>query len=245
MAGFGAGFGAFADGMSSGYMMGKQLKKDMPTDKKKDEEVRNVGTGVQHYADTHDVLGLGQSVSEMQQEQRLRDEERQRQTEAMRATLTEQQPSQQGGLGVDPSMAMGAMQSFGGGSAAGGTTGGAAGGGAVAGGGSSMGSSVAAAGPWAALAAIIAVNEKSARNGGHRRDGADYAKDLASGKVISQDMNERWAPKLGGYDNDKTGLLHDAGAGAEFLSLDFKDGFKKLADGGTAKTVLSGIKKLF
>ena len=52
-------------------------------------------------------------------------------------------------------------------------------------------------------------------------------------------------PKLGGYENDKTGLLHDAGAGAEFLSLDFKDGFKKLADGGTAKTVLSGIKKLF
>lgn len=244
MAGIGTGFGAFADGMSSGYMMGKQLKKDMPADKKKDEEFRNVGTGVQHYADTHDVLGLGPSVSEMQQEQRLRDEERQRQTEAMRETLSEQQPSQQDGLGVDPSMAMGAMQSFGGSSATG-TTGGAAGGSAAAGGGSSMGSGVAAAGPWAALAAIIAVNEKSARNGGHRRDGADYAKDLASGKVISQDMNERWAPKLGGYDNDKTGLLHDAGAGAEFLSLDFKDGFKKLADGGTAKTVLSGIKKLF
>ena len=78
----------------------------------------------------------------------------------------------------------------------------------------------------------------------HIRSVPDFM-DLASGKVLSQDVNERWVPKLGGYENDKTGLLHDAGTGAEFLSLDFKDGFKKLADGGTAKTVLSGIEKLF
>lgn len=215
MAGIGAGFGAFADGMSSGYMMGKQIKNNA-----KDDE----------------------DIAAKQREQRLRDEEeRKRQTEAMRESMT-QQPAQQSSVGMDPSMGMGAMQAFGGGS------GGAAGGGAAAGtsgGSSAAGSGVAAAGPWAALAAIIAVNEKSARNGGHRRDGADYAKDLASGKVLSQDVNERWVPKLGGYENDKTGLLHDAGAGAEFLSLDFKDGFKKLADGGTAKQVLSGIKKLF
>lgn len=212
MAGIGAGFGAFADGMSSGYMMGKQIN-----DSQSERE-----------------------IAEAQREQRLRDEEeRKRQTEAMRESMT-QQPAQQSSVGMDPSMGMGAMQAFGGGS--GGAAGGAAG---TSGGSSAAGSGVAAAGPWAALAAIIAVNEKSARNGGHRRDGADYAKDLASGKVLSQDVNERWVPKLGGYENDKTGLLHDAGAGAEFLSLDFKDGFKKLADGGTAKTVLSGIKKLF
>lgn len=215
MAGIGAGFGAFADGMSSGYMMGKQIN-----DSQSERE-----------------------IAEAQQEQRRREEEeRKRQTEAMRESMTEQQPAQQSAGGMDPSMGMGAMQAFGGGS------GGAASGGAAAGtsgGSSAAGSGVAAAGPWAALAAIIAVNEKSARNGGHRRDGADYAKDLASGKVLSQDVNERWVPKLGGYENDKTGLLHDAGAGAEFLSLDFKDGFKKLADGGTAKQVLSGIKKLF
>lgn len=214
MAGIGAGFGAFADGMSSGYMMGKQIKNNA-----KDDE----------------------DIAAKQREQRLRDEEeRKRQTEAMRESMTEQQPVQQSAGGMDPSMGMGAMQAFGGGS--GGSAVGAAG---ASGSSSAAGSSVAAAGPWAALAAIIAVNEKSARNGGHRRDGADYAKDLASGKVLSQDVNERWVPKLGGYENDKTGLLHDAGAGAEFLSLDFKDGFKKLADGGTAKTVLSGIKKLF
>lgn len=214
MAGIGAGFGAFADGMSSGYMMGKQIKNDAKDD---------------------------QDIAAEQREQRLRDEEeRKRQTEVMRESMTEQQPAQQSAGGMDPSMGMGAMQAFGGGS--GGAAGGVAG---TSGGSSAAGSGVAAAGPWAALAAIIAVNEKSARNGGHRRDGADYAKDLASGKVLSQDVNERWVPKLGGYENDKTGLLHDAGAGAEFLSLDFKDGFKKLAGGGTAKTVLSGIKKLF
>lgn len=214
MAGIGAGFGAFADGMSSGYMMGKQIKNNA-----KDDE----------------------DIAAKQREQRLRDEEeRKRQTDSMRESMTEQQPVQQSAGGMDPSMGMGAMQAFGGGS--GGSAGGAAG---ISGSSSAAGSGVAAAGPWAALAAIIAVNEKSARNGGHRRDGADYAKDLASGKVLSQDVNERWVPKLGGYENDKTGLLHDAGAGAEFLSLDFKDGFKKLADGGTAKTVLSGIKKLF
>lgn len=243
MAGIGAGFGAFADGMSAGYMMGKQLKNNQAENKPKEQEQRNVGTGVQNYADTHDILGMDQAVTDAQQEQyRATEAERQRQTEELRNDLTQQQPSQQG-AGMDPSMGMGAMQAFGGSSAAGGEA--AAGGGSAAGGSSAVGSGVAAAGPWAALAAIIAVNEKSARNGGHRRDGADYAKDLATGKVLSQDVNERWVPKLGGYDNDKTGLLHDAGAGAEFASLDFKSGLKKLADGGTAKTVLNGIKKLF
>lgn len=245
MAGIGTGFGAFADGMASGYMLGKRLKKDMASS---DEDgTKNVGNGVDFYADTHDILSdkSGEKLTAKQQDQfEVMEAERRRQTEQMRAEMLQQQ-QQQGGGGMDPSMAMGAMQAFGG---SGGTAGGTAAAGGTTGaasGSSAAGSGIAAAGPWAALAAIIAVNEKSARNGGHRRDGADYAKDLASGKVLSQDVNERWVPKLGGYDNDKTGLLHDAGAGAEFLSLDFKDGFKKLADGGTAKTVLSGIKKLF
>lgn len=234
MAGIGAGFGAFADGMASGYAMGGQLKKDAAASKLEQEMAE-----AQREKD--------QQIADAQRDQRLKEEEeRQRQVAAMRESMTGQPPAQHSAGGMDPSMAMGAMQAFGGsGGAAGGTAGAGGSVGGAAGGSSAAGSGIAAAGPWAALAAIIAVNEKSARNGGHRRDGADYAKDLASGKVLSQDVNERWVPKLGGYENDKTGLLHDAGAGAEFLSLDFKDGFKKLADGGTAKTVLSGIKKLF
>lgn len=57
MAGIGAGFGAFADGMSSGYMMGSQFKKGMEENQSNGQD-ENVGTGVQQYAATHDVLGL-------------------------------------------------------------------------------------------------------------------------------------------------------------------------------------------
>lgn len=236
MAGFGSGFGAFADGMASGYMMGKSMKSDQPMKEQERRDTPRPSLGVSD-----------QSITDAQREQYLADEEeRRRQTEQMRAQmLQQQQQPQQGAGGMEPSAALGAMQAFGGSGGGAAGAGGATGAGSAAGGSSAAGSGIAAAGPWAALAAIIAVNEKSARNGGHRRDGADYAKDLASGRVLSQDVNERWVPKLGGYENDKTGLLHDAGAGAEFASFKFKDGFKKLADGGTVKAALSGFKKLF
>ena len=45
-------------------------------------------------------------------------------------------------------------------------------------------------------------------------------------------------------DDDKTGLLNDAGAGAEFTTLDFSNGFKKLKNGTTGK-VIDAVKKLF
>lgn len=158
------------------------------------------------------------------------------------------------GSGAGSSSGVGSWFSglFGGGGAGGGAGGaGAAGGGGAAagGGGSAAGggasSGIAAAGPWAALAAAIVVNEKSARNGGHRRDGWQYGKDLIGGKVLEQDANSRWQQKLGGYNDDKTGLLNDAGAGAEFTTFDFSNGFKKLKNGGTPGKILGGIKKLF
>lgn len=62
-------------------------------------------------------------------------------------------------------------------------------GGSAAGG---MGSAAAAAGPWAALAAIIGVNEYN-MSGYRAEDDKEYAKDLATGKVMSQDINQRWA----------------------------------------------------
>ena len=57
MAGIGTGFGAFADGLSSGYMMGSKFKKGMEENQSNGQH-ENVGTGVQQYADNHDVLGL-------------------------------------------------------------------------------------------------------------------------------------------------------------------------------------------
>ena len=72
----------------------------------------------------------------------------------------------------------------------------AAGVGGQAGGG--MGGAAASAGPWAALAAIIAVNEYNAYKGGYRDESkGEYAKDLFSGEVFHQDMEQRWLPKMG------------------------------------------------
>ena len=170
-------------------------------------------------------------------------EEQQRNLENSNAMNTAQPQQAQQGMGIDPSTAMSIYSKFAGSGSAG-SAGGSESGmglGSFFGGGSGA---AAAAGPWAALAAIIGVNEKSARNGGHRRDGWQYGKDLIGGKVLEQDTNGRWAQKLGGYDDDKTGLLNDAGAGAEFTTLDFSNGFKKLKNGTTGK-IIDAVKKIF
>ena len=234
MADTGLGLGNFASGMANGMQIG--MKAQELDERRKLEE-----------------------------QQKEREEETRRQQEQMRANLQSQNQAQQQGMWIDPSMASSFFSQSGSGSAAGGAAGGTAGtgssgaavgggsaaggagvgGGSAAGGSSSAGSAVAAAGPWAALAAIIAVNERSARNGGHRADGFQYAKDLVGGKVLEQDTNGRWSQKLGGYDDDKTGLLNDAGAGAEITTLDFKNGFKKLTQGGTPSKLIGGLKKIF
>lgn len=235
MANEGIGFGAFANGLSNGYSQGRDLERQI--------QQKNL------------------------QDERDRQEELQRQQEEQRQRMAQQQQGAQsgdmGGMGMSTALsAFGSNGGAAGGATAGGGTatggtgamglptsfgayaggGGSAGGGA---GGSAAGGGLAAAGPWAALAAVIAVNEKSARNGGHRADGWQYGKDLLGGKVVEQDANGRWSKMLGGYDNDKTGLLNDAGAGAEFTTLDFKNGFKKLTNAGTLHVAAKGLKKLF
>lgn len=130
---------------------------------------------------------------------------------------------------------------FGGGGGGGGAT--AAGGSASGGGGSAL----ASAGPWAALVAAIAVNEYNGKEGGYRaEDDKEYATDLIGGKVLEQDLNQRWLPKIYGEDlkNDKTGIGHEQKAAGEFLTLDFSNGFKAL-EGGTLGKIGKGIKKLF
>lgn len=142
---------------------------------------------------------------------------------------------------------MGLSSMFGGSSA--GASSGAAGGSAASGGSSAAGggSALASAGPWAALAAVIAVNEHNAKKGGYRdEDDKEYAKDLIGGKVLEQDLNQRWLPKAFGknLENDKTGIGHEMKAGGEFLTGDFSNGFKALEDGTIGK-IAKGIKKLF
>lgn len=115
--------------------------------------------------------------------------------------------------------AAGGLGGLGGGASAAGGAGAAGGGGAASG--------LAAAGPWAALAAAIIANESYAKNHGYRRDGADYYKDLATGRVLSQDVDNRWAPMLFGK-NDRMGLGKDMSFAADLGSFQFGKAFKDL-----------------
>lgn len=138
---------------------------------------------------------------------------------------------------------------FGGGGSAAGGGAAASGGGAAASGGSAAGggaaSGMASMGPWAALAAVIIGNESNARDNDYRSDDdKQYAKDLFGGKVLEQDANQRWAKKLGGYNDDKTGMINDMGAAAEFSTWDFSNGWDKI-ENGTLGKIGKGIKKLF
>ena len=177
-----------------------------------------------------------------------------RQQELAQQRATQSQASSAGqGQGISPSAGIGIAKSFMGGGAGGagagaGGAGGAGAGGAAAGssaGGSSaaggLGGAAAAAGPWAALAAIIGVNEYNAKKGGYRaEDDKEYAKDLATGKVMSQDINQRWAPKLFGKD-DKMGFGADMKAAGEASHLDLNGTFDNLENGTIGKL----FKKIF
>ena len=177
-----------------------------------------------------------------------------RQQELAQQRATQSQASSAGqGQGISPSAGIGIAKSFMGGGAGGagagaGGAGGAGAGGAAAGGsagGSSaaggLGGAAASAGPWAALAAVIAVNEYNAKKGGFRAENdKEYAKDLATGKVMSQDINGRWAPKLFGS-SDKMGLGADMKAAGEASHLDLNGTFDNLENGTIGKL----FKKIF
>lgn len=149
-----------------------------------------------------------------------------------------------GGSAASTSMSMGASQAGyapevmsawqGGGAAAGG------GASAGAAGGSSAGGMLASAGPWAALAAAILINENEAREGGYRdEDDWEYAKDLFGGKVLSQDINERWSPKL--FGDDDYGFGGDMEVFGELSTLDFSNAWDKLKNDSTIAKLLKKV----
>lgn len=125
--------------------------------------------------------------------------------------------NQQSGMGMPP---IGALKGLlGGGSGGGGGFlsglsgggGGGAAGGAGGGAGSGAGGMIASAGPWAALAAVIIGNEMYAEKHGYRsEDPKEHLKDLLTGEVQHQDLEQRWLPKLGIEDDSKT---------SDFISL--------------------------
>ena len=251
----GMGLGSFLSGAAAGMQAGQRFqdfrnrRAGTPADDTSTGQAIQVAGDNQPLNFSAEGYAPGQRLMESAADagRQIR-EEQQRNLENSNAMNTAQPQQSQQGIGIDPSTAMSIYSKFAGSGSAG-SAGGSESGmglGSFFGGGSGAesGGAAAAAGPWAALAAIIGVNEKSARNGGHRRDGWQYGKDLIGGKVLEQDTNGRWAQKLGGYDDDKTGLLNDAGAGAEFTTLDFSNGSKKLKNGTTGK-IIDAVKKIF
>ncbi|OZI26719.1 hypothetical protein CAL26_05195 [Bordetella genomosp. 9] len=135
-----------------------------------------------------------------------------------------------GGLTAAPGVSLAGSGAATSGIGAGGTLGAfAEGGGAAAGGaagGGSAGAGLAAFWPAAVVAAAVG-NEMYAKNHGYRRDGADYYKDLATGRVLSQDVDNRWSPMIFGK-NDNMGFGHDASFAADVGSFQFGKAFKDL-----------------
>ena len=141
------------------------------------------------------------------------------------------------GSGAGASSAGGIGSLFGGGGAAGGSAGGAAGGGA--------GGAAAAAGPWAALAAIIMLNEEDSRKKGLRAENkGERARDMLTGKVLTQDIEGKWGPmedKWTGGKASSWGLVGDQKGASQIMSGRIAPGLKSIWNDGS----LSKIRKLF
>lgn len=125
--------------------------------------------------------------------------------------------------------------------------GGAAGGGAGSSAGAAAGgeSALASAGPWAALAALIAGNEREAKRGGYRDDSDwRYTLDLLFGKVSEQDAYNRWIPKLGddllGDDGDRFGMQADMGGFFDLLTGDFSNWWDNMKNEGSLARMFQG-----
>lgn len=204
---------------------------------------------------TYPIVPASQLIAEAQQAQQLNQQQDQSQGQMPIGLLSKfmQSGGQAGGAGSSP---LGGL--LGGGSNAGvsapgaisetgATAGSGAGMGAGAGGGSLFGgagsggaSSLSAAGPWALLAAAIIGNEREGIRQGYRSDNPyDYAKDVLGGKVLEQDVHQRWTPKF--FGSDKYGFGADSNMGADLATLDFGNAWKTLKNDST----LSKLFKIF
>lgn len=108
--------------------------------------------------------------------------------------------------------------------------GGAAGAGG-AGGASGATSALGSAGPWGLLAAAIIGNETYAKKHGYRREGSDYWRDLGSGKVLWQDIENRWGPKI--FGNSTLGA--DSRGISQMMQGNVSEGWKTMKDEGPLK----------
>lgn len=129
------------------------------------------------------------------------------------------------GYGLGSSLVSGGV---GGATYAGGTAAAGAGAAGSAGAGAAGASSLASAGPIGAIAALIVGNEMDSKSKGLRREGSDYYKDLATGKVVDQDIEGKWAPMTDSIFGEKSGLGNDQRFAGDLMSFDFKGAAKNL-----------------
>lgn len=142
--------------------------------------------------------------------------------------------------------AAGAGESAGGlGSLLGGGGGAASGGAAAGGAGASGAGGLASAGPWGLLAAVILANEADSSKKGLRSENkGERAKDMLSGKVLTQDIDGKWGPeedRLTGGLASKGGFVGDQKGFSQIASGRIAPGLKSIWNDGT----LSKIRNIF
>lgn len=123
----------------------------------------------------------------------------------------------------------------------GGSATGAAGGAGAGAAGGGMGAAAAAAGPWAALAAIIMLNEEDSRKKGLRAENrGERTKDQLTGKVATQDIEGKWGPMLdrwtGGL-GTKSGFIGDSKGASQIASGRIGPGLNSLWNEGSLKKI--------
>lgn len=139
------------------------------------------------------------------------------------------------GYGLGGSLVSGGVggATYAGAAGAGAAGAGAAGGTAAAGAGSA--GAMSSAGPIGMIAAAIMMNEQDSQKRGLRREGNDYYKDLATGKVLKQDIDGKWAPMTDSVFGEKTGLGNDQRMFGDLMSFDFKSAGKNFKKSSLAR----------
>lgn len=139
------------------------------------------------------------------------------------------------GYGLGGSLVSGGVggATYAGAAGAGAAGAGAAGGTAAAGAGSA--GAMSSAGPIGMIAAAIMLNEQDSQKRGLRREGNDYYKDLATGKVLKQDIDGKWAPMTDSVFGEKTGLGNDQRMFGDLMSFDFKSAGKNFKKSSLAR----------
>ena len=97
--------------------------------------------------------------------------------------------------------------------------------------GKGVGSAISAAGPWAALAAVIFANEYMSVKDGYRDENrTQYTKDLFSGEVFHQDMEQKFGNNLFGFDEDSKQSKRFSFAMNPMGTADWKKSWERFKD---------------